>query len=605
MNRWQVMKAMVKLNDPVIQQVKYDMDSIETLKKATQTNRETEKLMFDYPTVYIIYDKRSKQDYEVYVGETNDIERRTKQHLTVDVNKRDDFKRFLKSAHSEMLVIAHDHFNKSLTMDVENTLMHYMTGAPCVTSLDNRRENQQNHYYPESELKQIFNRSWEMLGKHDENLFPIQNVIRDTALFKVAPFYKLTDEQNNAIKHIMDSVSAVLAAPDDGTNHLIVIEGEAGAGKTVLMSTIFYLINQYEQEDDHPEFKDGVSALIVNHQEQIKIYQDIAAKLNLAKEAEVLRPTKFINQHSYKKIKGEDRRADPSKRIDVAIIDEAHLLLTQGDISYSGKNQLQDIRNCSRVTIAVFDPNQVLKTRAYLEPADVQRIESEALRNNDLIQLHDQMRIQASDSTIQWLRTLLNEHQITQLAPDSNYEIKLFSSAKAMYEAIKAKNANWQEVGLSRVVATFDWDWHAGDKSKVWQVTAGDLTLPWNYGLKPPEGMKDVTWPEQPQTIDEVGSTFTVQGFDLNYVGVIIGPSVKYRDGRIVFDKSASKNVNVTNHRTLADESSADVSEELLANELNVLMTRGVHGLYLYVVDEALKRKLSQVIGIVADNTDK
>ena len=32
--------------------------------------------------------------------------------------------------------------------------------------------------------------------------------------------------------------------------------------------------------------------------------------------------------------------------------------------------------------------------------------------------------------------------------------------------------------------------------------------------------IKLLSWPEQPQTINEIGSTFTIQGFDLNYVGV-------------------------------------------------------------------------------------
>ena len=57
---------------------------------------------------------------------------------------------------------------------------------------------------------------------------------------------------------------------------------------------------------------------------------------------------------------------------------------------------------------------------------------------------------------------------------------------------------------------------------------------------------------EQEQTIDEIGSTFSIQGLDLNYAGVIIGPSVKYRDGQIVFDKSCSANKKVTQKKNIA-----------------------------------------------------
>lgn len=91
-------------------------------------------------------------------------------------------------------------------------------------------------------------------------------------------------------------------------------------------------------------------------------------------------------------------------------------------------------------------------------------------------------------------------------------------------------------------------------------------------------------------------SNSTIQGFDLNYAGVIIGPSVKYREGKLIFDKKASKNKKATNQR-MWNNKKIDVSEELLRNELNVLLTRGVHGLYIYAVDEQLQQALLSAAG--------
>ena len=92
-----------------------------------------------------------------------------------------------------------------------------------------------------------------------------------------------------------------------------------------------------------------------------------------------------------------------------------------------------------------------------------------------------------------------------------------------------------------------------------------------------------------------MGSTFTIQGFDLNYAGVIIGPSVKYRDGKIVFDREASKNKKAVEKRTLKNGKKVYLSDNLLKNELNVLLTRGVNGLYLFAVDPALQEKLLEM----------
>ena len=44
--------------------------------------------------------------------------------------------------------------------------------------------------------------------------------------------------------------------------------------------------------------------------------------------------------------------------------------------------------------------------------------------------------------------------------------------------------------------------------------------------------------------------------------------------------------------RTMDDGRKVDFSEELLKNELNVLLTRGVHGLYIYAVDPELRERL-------------
>ena len=46
--------------------------------------------------------------------------------------------------------------------------------------------------------------------------------------------------------------------------------------------------------------------------------------------------------------------------------------------------------------------------------------------------------------------------------------------------------------------------------------------------------------------------------------------------------------------RTLEDGSKQYFSDMLLKNELNVLLTRGVNGLYIYAVDDQLKEALKK-----------
>ena len=70
--------------------------------------------------------------------------------------------------------------------------------------------------------------------------------------------------------------------------------------------------------------------------------------------------------------------------------------------------------------------------------------------------------------------------------------------------------------------------------------------MPWNYQTSASEEQtaseRDKAWAEQGHTLGECGSIYTIQGFDLNYAGVIIGPSICWREGRLAFDPSKSCN---------------------------------------------------------------
>ena len=61
------------------------------------------ELVFDYPTVYIVYSRDHNRhshtpEYLAYVGETNDIVSRTSQHLGPDAKSRDDWRTLAKRA---------------------------------------------------------------------------------------------------------------------------------------------------------------------------------------------------------------------------------------------------------------------------------------------------------------------------------------------------------------------------------------------------------------------------------------------------------------------------------------------------------------------------
>lgn len=560
-----------------IENINYSLENLDNSVRKWNTSA-SGKFLLRYPTVYIINDKKSENNFEVYVGETADIRNRTRQHLNADTKVKSFWEDFSESKKSSMYVIGHELFNKSLTLDIENRLMQYLLSVENISRVHNSRTNQQNEYYTSEMLDEIFSEIWQSLNKKNKSLFPIESIIKDSAIFKASPFHKLTQEQINAKEEILTKIKESILLNEDG--QLIIVEGEAGSGKTVLMSTLLYELGKYNLDlDENLDIH-----LLVNHNEHVSIYSQIASKLGIAnkKNKIVQKPTSFINNNS------------SDEKVDVVIVDEAHLLLTQGKQSYQGKNHLDDLLARAKVVVIVFDIKQVLTTEQIWEVDKLNEYFDKAKSNSNHVTLRNQMRINSDISTVNWIRNLVDYQVINSIPKDKlGYDIKIFDTPDELEKAIKIKAAH-TDSGISRMLATFDWKYGTKppNNEDFWRVKIGNWSMPWNYQLKVNRNQVSLPWVEQDQTIDEIGSTFTIQGLDLNFAGVIIGPSVKYRNGKIIFDKSESANKKATQRRTLKDGSKQYFSEMLLKNELNVLLTRGVNGLYIYAVDDQLREAL-------------
>jgi DUF2075 family protein len=291
--------------------------------------------------------------------------------------------------------------------------------------------------------------------------------------------------------------------------------------------------------------------------------------------------------------------------------------LTQGKQSYKGVNQLQDIIDRAKVTVVMFDENQILTTEQFWETEILGGFRSKAKKAGNFIELKNQLRMNADKETIDWIDEFTKNQKLNKIPHDTRgYEIKIFEKPEDLEFEIESKAKN-EKTALSRMVATYDWEYNRkrGPEDRVkkyWEVLIGNWHKPWNYELEKElnqsqkKNIRSLSWAEQPQTINEVGSTFTIQGFDLNYVGVILGPSVKYNNGKIILDPVESFNNKAIRNRTLSDGTKKKFGEILIQNEVRVLMTRGVKGLYIYACDEKLRNALLEMTNdSIHDNSGK
>ncbi|MGV3263513.1 DUF2075 domain-containing protein [Cytobacillus pseudoceanisediminis] len=511
----------------------------------------------DYPVVYFL-----NNDTTVYIGETVAVRNRMRDHLN-NIERKSLMK---------MSLIIHEKFNRSATYNIETKLINYFL-ADERYKLQNKSQtvNSVMHNYYEKKFfnEELFEEIWdELLNRDivDNSRYTIEN--KD--IFKLSPFKELSIEQLELQQKIIKVCKQHI---NDDEPYVFLIKGEAGVGKSVVLSSVINKIQELSKEKSSPLYKSN-NYLLVNHTEMLKTYKKIAGNVKALTKKNFEKPTSFINQ-----------RKKLMKKADIVLVDEAHLLLTKPDPynNFVEENQLQEIIRHSKIVIAVYDDKQVLKMKSYW---DEERLHSIIGNYNTepTYKLTNQFRMQANNDMVNWIDQFI-EKKINKIPKDPEYDFRIFESATDMYDVIHEMN---KEYGLARIVSTFDYI-HKKDNQEYY-VEEDDFKLPWNgdYG--------NITWAEQVDSVREVGSIYTIQGFDLNYVGVILGPSISY-DERTNEIKILTDNYKDTEAFRGKDEfqNSDEVKEKIILNSLNVLMKRGIHGLFIYASDPKLRSRLLEL----------
>ncbi|WP_426067020.1 DNA/RNA helicase domain-containing protein [Gluconobacter sp. NFX36] len=391
----------------------------------------------------------------------------------------------------------------------------------------------------------------------------------NTATSKLSPCRSLSKEQSTLVQEVLTFCSEHL----HDRSALLVIEGAAGTGKSVVLNAIFNNIQTRARSKNSADPLNGTrNALLVNHPEMLKLYRNIAADMPALKKADFERPTTFINRHHKAETKA-----------DIVLVDEAHLLLTRPDRynHFKQQNHLEEILDLARVVIIVFDPSQVLKFKSHWSSTLLDQFCQGRLTRT--LHLTTQFRIEAGPAIRHWLDALTKGHLLPR-PRDQKFDLRVYDDCAKLYEDLQARN---REVGLCRLLSTYDYPYCLDGKDHF--IEEGDFRLRWDRS-KPEEKLP---WAERPDTIDEVGSVYTIQGFDLNYAGVILGPSLSYdaTTDRIRVDPSRYEDSAAFQGREgIAAPDKA--KQHIILNALNVLLTRGMKGLYLYAHDPALRKRL-------------
>jgi len=290
--------------------------------------------------------------------------------------------------------------------------------------------------------------------------------------------------------------------------------------------------------------------------------------------------------------------------LDVLICDEAHRIRETSVNRFTPKAkrdrarpQIDELIAAARVPVFLLDEHQVVKP-GELGNVDVISTYAKQLDLDiEVVSLHDQFRCGGSEAYEEWVVDLLglDGGKPSVWAGDGRFDLRLADSPEEMEAFLAAK----QEAGeTARMSAGYCWPWSdpRPDDSLVADVRIGDWARPWN--VKSDRSVGDAPgsafWATDPHGFGQVGCVYTAQGFEYEWSGVILGPDLVARDGRLVTQRAESKDPAFRSRKSLSDAE----ADRLIRNTYKVLMTRGMRGTILYSTDAETRAWLGSLIRV-------
>ena len=283
---------------------------------------------------------------------------------------------------------------------------------------------------------------------------------------------------------------------------------------------------------------------------------------------------------------------DEADTYDTLIVDEAHRLNEKSGLYRNlGDNQVKELIRAARCTVFFVDDDQRVTLLDIGHTEELRRHARELGAEVTELELSSQFRCNGSDGYLAWLdHTLDIRDTANQTLDTAEYDFRVFDNPTDLHTLIELKNrAN----NRSRVVAGYCWKWPSKKNPAAWDIEmpATGYRRRWNLD-------KDGSlWIVAPESVEQVGCIHTCQGLELDYVGVIIGPDLAYRDGRIVTDatKRASSDQSIKGLKTMLKEEperARALADAIVKNTYRTLMTRGMKGCYVYCTDAPLAEYL-------------
>ena len=389
----------------------------------------------------------------------------------------------------------------------------------------------------------------------------LQDVL--ASMLKGNKHFLMIDEQKVAYEYAVDIARKSYI---DDKKRVLIVEGGPGTGKSVIaINLLVDLIN----DDMNTRYVTRNSTPRMVFKKELRGDMKVKDIDNL-----------FMGSMKFNNANEND--------FEVLVVDEAHRLNEKNLYNMNTGNQIKNIINAAKTSIFLIDDKQ--KVTIY-DIGNVDLIKEFAKEFNaecEHIKLKSQFRCNGSNGYLLWLDDLL---QIENTANFDGFDYEF--DFRVMDTAVELQNLIFQkdnENHKSRIVAGYCWDWLKDERENTFypDIVIGDFAMSWNLS-------NTDTWAIDEKSVNEVGSIHTCQGLEFDYVGVIIGKDLKYRNGKVVtdFNERSKDDKTLWGIKKMSKENpqkAYQIADEVIKNTYRTLMTRGMKGCYVYCVDEELQK---------------
>lgn len=404
---------------------------------------------------------------------------------------------------------------------------------------------------------------YEILRKVENSKFRPSKKLMDhiSTTIRTKSEYILLDEQLVVYDKILAVVNKGL---DRSKKHAFIIKGGPGTGKSVIALN---LMADLLRKGVNAHYATGSKAFTQTLRKIVGTYAPAQLK--------------YFNSYA---------SCEPNE-IDVLICDESHRIRVTSNSRYTQASQrssllqIEEILKAAKVSVFFIDDHQIVRPN---EIGSVEYIKTHASKHFIDVQefeLETQFRCNGSEAFINWVENTLQIRKTAQVlwpSDQQSFDFRIFNSPQEVEDAIRQKIS---EGYTGRMTAGYCWPWSDAnrDGTLVNDVVIGDYKRPWNAKDEATHLARGIPkaslWAYDPKGMDQIGCIYTVQGFEFDYIGVIIGDDLIYD-----FETNSWKGNPEKSYDGVVKKSKEHFTE-LVKNTYRVLLSRGMKGCYIFVSD--------------------